>query len=83
MFWKYAVNLQENAPAEVSILNSAQYISYAQAVCRRATKEETDAFKENDVINVEQLVKIIIIWLYYSIGWKDNQNIKTTKNHSD
>ena len=40
-------------------LNRIQNISYAQAVCRRAAKEEIDAFEENAIINIQKLVTII------------------------
>ena len=38
---------------------SWQNLSYAQAVCRRAAKEEMEVFKTNVIINVQQLTKIV------------------------
>ena len=45
-------------------LDRKQTLSYAQAVSRRAGKEEIDASKANVIINVQELTKIIttVIW---------------------
>ena len=40
-------------------INRQQKIFYAQGVCSRVAKEDTEAFKANAIINVQQLVKII------------------------
>ena len=50
-------------------IDRQQNISYAQAVCWRAAKEEIEAFKANVIINVQQWVKIFffIYTLYHTL----------------
>ena len=45
-------------------MDRQQNLSYVQAVCRRAAKEEIEAFKANIIINIHQLTKIItaVLW---------------------
>ena len=40
-------------------MDKARTIFFAQAVCKRATKEEIDAIQETVIINVQKLVKEI------------------------
>ena len=45
-------------------IDRQQNISYEQAACRRAAKEDTEEFKVNIIIKAQKLVQIIttIIW---------------------
>ena len=44
--------------------NRQQNISYALAMCKRAAKQDIEAFKANVIINVQQLVKMITTVIY-------------------
>ena len=59
-------------------IDRQQNISYAQAVCWRAAKEEIEAFKANVIINVQQWVKIFFSYIHYIIHCKikrDNHQV--------
>ena len=45
-------------------MDRRQNLSYAQPVCRRTGKEETEAFKTNVLININHLTSIItkVLW---------------------
>ena len=45
-------------------MDRQQKLSYAQAVCRRTAKEETNAFKANVTMNIHQLTKTITTALW-------------------
>ena len=49
---------------QANSINKHQNLSYAQAKCRRTTKEEIEAFKANIAATVNQFIKIIttVLW---------------------
>ena len=49
-------------------LDRHKNISNAQAVCRRAPKEEIEAFKANVIINLQHLINIMT-----TVTWKINR----------
>ena len=49
-------------------MDKKQNLSYAQALCRRAAKEEIETFNANVIINVQHLTKIITALL-----WENNK----------
>ena len=73
-------------------MDRRQNLSYAQAVCRKTAKEETEEFKASVIINVHHLSRILttILWeinkedfdTIDQLGHKVAQIIKQSVNSS-
>ena len=73
-------------------MHRRQNFSYAQAVCGRTAKEETEAFEANVIINIHHLTRIVtsVMWeinkddfhTIDQLGYKVAQIIKQSLNPS-